>query len=75
MIPGSSARGGQPRETQQQSPGTGSLPVILDGDRPDPLSPDDARALLKRHARRIENDRKTNARLGAGPERPHVRDW
>jgi hypothetical protein len=67
--------GGQPRETNQQSPGAGNLPVVIDGDRPQPLTPEDTRAILQQIASRLEKDRRANARLLTGPERPDVRDW
>jgi tetratricopeptide (TPR) repeat protein len=67
--------GGKPRETNQKAPGPGSLPVVLDADRPQPLSPEDTRAILQQIAERLERDRKATARLLAGPERPDVKDW
>ncbi len=67
--------GGKPRETTQKAPGAGNLPVLLDGDRPQPLTPEDTRALLQRIAERLEKDRRATARLVAGPERPDVPDW
>ncbi len=55
--------------------GAGSLPVLSDADAVQPLTPAEARALLTRAAGRLAKDRQANARLLAGPERPHVRDW
>ncbi len=72
---GGQSPGGQPHETNQKAPGAGNLPVVLDGDRPQPLTPEDTRALLRRAAERIEKDRRTTARLLTGPERHDVRDW
>ena len=74
-IPGKYPHGTAPREMPQQTPGAGSLPVILDADQPERLSPDEARTLLRQIAGRIEKDRKANVRMRTGPERPHVRDW
>ncbi|MCZ2342202.1 MAG: hypothetical protein LC104_10465 [Bacteroidales bacterium] len=65
----------KPRETAQTTPGIGTLPVLNDRSTVTPLSPTDTRALLDRIAQRLRNDRRSNARLVAGPERPHVRDW
>lgn len=67
--------GGKPHETHRQAPGAGNLPVVLDADRPQPLSPEDTRAILQRVAERLERDRKATDRLLAGPERPDVKDW
>jgi tetratricopeptide (TPR) repeat protein len=67
--------GGQPRETAQKAPGAGNLPVVPDSDRPQPLTPEDTRAILQRVAERLEQDRRTTARLLTGPERPDVKDW
>jgi tetratricopeptide (TPR) repeat protein len=74
LVPGRPP-GGRPRETNQQAPGAGNLPVVLDADRPQPLTPEDTRAILQRVAERLEKDRRANARLLTGPERPDVRDW
>lgn len=67
--------GAKPLETRHQMPGTGTLPVLNDRSTVTPLSPADTRALLDRIAERLRKDRQSNARLVAGPERPHVRDW
>lgn len=67
--------GGRPRETNQKAPGAGNLPVVLDADRPQPLTPEDTRAILQRVAERLEEDRRATARLLTGPERPDVKDW
>jgi hypothetical protein len=66
---------GSPRETNQQAPGAGNLPVIPDSDQLQHLSPEDTRALLKRVADRLEKERRSTARMLAEPERPNVRDW
>jgi hypothetical protein len=61
--------------TDRKAPGSGTLPVLMDDPQPQKLSPEDARAHLARVAERLNKDRRANARLLAGPERPHVRDW
>jgi len=64
-----------PIETSQKAPGAGSKPVFLDPARTEPLTTEQARQLLKDSTERIARDRRTTARLVAGPDRPHVRDW
>jgi tetratricopeptide (TPR) repeat protein len=66
---------GSPRETNQQAPGAGNLPVIPDSDQLQRLSPEDTRALLQRVANRLEKERRDAAKMLAEPERPNVRDW
>ena len=68
-----SGRGGRPTsagaapktppatETEQSTPGAGTLPVLLDREPLAPLSPDDARALLRRVTARLVKDRAFNA--------------
>jgi hypothetical protein len=76
QVAGNGKAGGEaPRPTDRKAPGAGTLPVLADGPQPQKLSPEDARAILAREGERIDRDRKANARLLAGPERPHVRDW
>lgn len=65
----------KPVATAQPQPGAGTLPVLLDMDRPQALSAEDTQAYLKRVAERLTRERKATARMLAGPERPHVRDW
>lgn len=67
--------GPEPRPTNQKAPGAGNLPVLLDSERPQPLTPEDTRALLERIQTRLANDRRANARMLSGPERTNVRDW
>ncbi len=74
-IGGPPPNGQQPQSTAQKAPGAGNLPVLLDAERPQPLNPEDTRALLDRIQTRLANDRRANARLLAGPERANVRDW
>lgn len=68
-------RGQTPQQTERLQPGAGTLPVVMDRLDAPPLSSADARIHLQRAAQRIQQDRKANDRLLAGPERPHVRDW
>jgi len=64
-----------PATTERTAPGSGTLPVLLDADRPPPLSPEDGRAWLDRIALRLKRDRIRQAELSAGPERKQIRDW
>ncbi len=81
--PASAARGAEgqpassapPRTTSRTTAGRGTLPVLPDSEQYPPLSPEDARALLQRHAARLTKDRAASAELLAGPERPDRRDW
>ena len=66
---------GPPRTTTQTTAGGGTLPVLPDAELFPPLTPDDARALLRRHAVRLAKDRAATAELLTGPERPDGRDW
>ena len=67
-TPGAAAQPGQ-------APWAGTLPVLVDGPKPQPLSPEDSRALLKTTAARLVRERQAAARAANGPERVHVRDW
>ena len=66
---------GPTRATGQTAAGRGPLPVLPDAEQFPPLAPDDARALLRRHALRLAKDRAASAELLTGPERPDGRDW
>ena len=66
---------GPPRATGRTTAGRGTLPVLPDADLPPPLSAQDARAHLQRHAARLARGRAAVADLLAGPERPDGRDW
>jgi tetratricopeptide (TPR) repeat protein len=68
--------GGQaPQAIDRTAPGRGTLPVLVDGPQSQKLSPEDVRAHLAKVAERLDRDRRANARLLAGPERPHVPDY
>ncbi len=69
------ATGARATETTEKTPGRGMLPVLVDDDRPQPLSPEDTRALLRRAADRLEAERKAAARRAVGLDRPGVKDW
>ncbi|OWK45654.1 hypothetical protein [Fimbriiglobus ruber] len=70
---GAAQKGQQQRETRQQTPGAGSLPVRFDPNPPQALSPEDTRAYLRQINARLNKDRRDN--IPPVPERPHVRDW
>ncbi len=63
------------RESNRETAGAGPLPTLPDTDTPPPLSAADARAWLVRTTPRLAADRTAAARLTAGPEQVHVRDW
>ena len=76
--PGGDVAGQQrmdPIETDQQSPGAGTLPVLADSDEPQPLNPADARLHLQRVAQRLRAERQANAAVEGERTFPHVRDW
>jgi tetratricopeptide (TPR) repeat protein len=76
QAPTNAQAGGQaPQATDRTAPGHGTLPVLVDGPQSQKLSPEDARAHLAKVAERLDRDRRANARLLAGPERPHVPDY
>jgi len=64
-----------PNPIDRTAPGGGSLPVLLDADRPPPMSPEQGKAWLDRIAQRLKRDRIRQAELLAGPERKSIRDW
>ncbi|HEY2787058.1 MAG TPA: hypothetical protein VGJ05_19005, partial [Fimbriiglobus sp.] len=66
---------GQPIPTDQQSAGSGTLPVLADADGVQKLTPEDTQTYLARIAIRLAKDRRDTARLVAGPDRKGVRDW
>lgn len=61
--------------SSKPSPGAGTLPVLLDSDQVQKLSPADTRELLRTIARRLERERRQTNNLLTPPEQPHVRDW
>ena len=71
------APSGRPATAQgtQQTPGSGTLPVVADSGEVQKLSPADTNALLDRADLRLRDARKKNEQMRAGPERPNVRDW
>lgn len=75
LSPSTAAGGNPPRESDRETAGAGPLPPLPDTDTPPPLSAADARAWLVRTAPRLAADRAAAARLTAGPEQVHVRDW
>ncbi len=66
---------GVPRSTGQTTAGHGTLPVLPDAEEFPPLSPEDARALLRGHAARLVRNRAAGVEPVVGPERPNARDW
>lgn len=70
------ATGGNPRETEQRTPGKGNVPVLSREDKlPPNLSPQEIRAYLEDLTARVASERRGTAALTAPPERPNVKDW
>ena len=70
------AKGGNPLETNEKTPGKGSAPVVLPReDKLPDLSPQQMREYLEGLAARVAKDRRDTAALTAPPERPSVKDW
>ena len=64
-----------PKPSNKQNPGNGTLPVLVDSDDAQPMSPEDTHSYLKQIRARLIRERTQNAQMRAGPERPNVRDW
>jgi len=64
-----------PKPSNQQNPGNGTLPVLADSDDAQPMSLEDTHFYLAQIRERLIRERKQNAQMRAGPERPNVRDW
>lgn len=65
----------KPKASNQHNPGNGTLPVLVDSDDSQPMSPEDTHLHLEKIRERLIRERKQNAQMRAGPERPNVRDW
>lgn len=67
---------GNGRDTERDTPGRGTLPVLIDLDTPQALSPDDTRLILDVVGERLGQDRAAASRKAIDPgEQPNVRDW
>jgi tetratricopeptide (TPR) repeat protein len=66
---------GNPRATDEQTPGKGTATILGQQDRLPDLTPAQVRQYLEELARRVANDRRATAALTAPPERPSVKDW
>jgi tetratricopeptide (TPR) repeat protein len=64
-----------PKETQKAVPGAGNLPVIPDNSEKLDLTPEDARAHLRRHADRIHRERQKLREEATLGDRPRANDW
>jgi tetratricopeptide (TPR) repeat protein len=67
--------GPAPVEKEKPTPGQGSLPVLPDTDKVESLSPEDARAVLKRAGDRLQRERRKLREEAALGERPRANDW
>ena len=64
-----------PKETEQSAPGAGNLPVLPDTGQIESLAPEDARAVLKKAAERLQRERRKLREEAAQGERPRPKDW
>jgi tetratricopeptide (TPR) repeat protein len=67
--------GPTPKEIEKPTPGQGTLPVLPDTDRVESLSPEDARAVLRKAAERLQRERRKLREEAAQGERPRANDW
>jgi tetratricopeptide (TPR) repeat protein len=67
--------GPTPKEMERPTPGQGNLPVLPDTDRVESLSPEDARAVLRKAADRLQRERQKLREEAAQGERPRANDW
>lgn len=66
---------GTPIQTDQKTPGAGTLAPLPDQEQIVKRSAEDTRAYLAQAAARLDAERRANAELLAGPDRKGVRDW
>jgi hypothetical protein len=66
---------GKPHETARQAPGSGTLPVLKDEARPQPMSPEDTRKHLDEIRTRLRDDQRKMRELLYPADRPGLRDW
>ena len=63
------------KETEKAAPGAGNLPVLPDTSEKFDLAPEDARALLKKAADRLQRERRKLREEAAQGDRPRANDW
>jgi tetratricopeptide (TPR) repeat protein len=63
------------KETEQATPGAGNLPVLPDNGQVESLAPEDARAVLKKAAERLQRERRKLREEAAQGDRPRAKDW
>ena len=63
------------KETDKAAPGAGNLPVLPDTGQVESLAPDDARAVLKKTAERLQHERRKLREEAAQGDRPRPKDW
>lgn len=64
-----------PKETEQAAPGAGNLPVLPDTGQVESLAPEDARAVLKKAAERLQRERRKLREEASQTDRPRPKDW
>jgi tetratricopeptide (TPR) repeat protein len=67
--------GAIPKETDKAAPGAGNLPVLPDTGQVESLAPEDARAVLKKAAERLQRERRKVREEAAQGDRPRPKDW
>jgi tetratricopeptide (TPR) repeat protein len=76
LDPGKGPEAGPtPKEIERPTPGQGNLPVLPDTDQVESRSPEDARAVLKKAAERLQRERQMLREEAAQGERPRANDW
>jgi tetratricopeptide (TPR) repeat protein len=63
------------QETEKAAPGAGNLPVLPDTGRVESLAPEDARAVLKKAAERLQRERRKLREETTPGDRPRAKDW
>ena len=63
------------KETDKATPGAGNLPVLPDTGQVESLAPEDARAVLKKTAERLQRERQKLREEAAQGDRPRAKDW
>ena len=67
--------GTMPKEVEKAAPGAGNLPVLPDNGQVETLAPEDARAVLKKAAERLQRERRKLREEAAQGDRPRRNDY
>jgi tetratricopeptide (TPR) repeat protein len=63
------------KETDKTAPGAGNLPVLPDTGQVESLAPEDARKVLEKAAKRLQEERQKLRKEAAQGDRPRPKDW